>query len=67
LPIFGLTEEQVSAFGMSFGIGACMRYRLVIAGELARMARAGRTGACVVFFVLLLGLFGFDSTSMMKI
>ncbi len=52
---------------MSFGIGACMRYRLVIAGELARMARAGRTGACVVFFVLLLGLFGFDSTSMMKI
>ncbi len=57
--IFGLTEEQVSAFGMSFGLGAFMLYMLFIIGELAWKAKAGRTGTFVLFFVLSFGMLGF--------
>jgi len=57
--IFGLTEEQVSAFGMSFGLVAFMLYMLFIIGELAWRAKAGRAGTFVLFFVLSFGMFGF--------
>ena len=57
--MFGLTEEQISGFGMSFGIGAFMLYMLFIVGELAWKAKAGKTGTIVLFFVLSLGMLGF--------
>ena len=42
--MFGFSEEQVSAFGMTFGVAAFMLFMLFIIGELAWKARAGRTG-----------------------
>ena len=57
--MFGLTEEQVSAFGMTFGIGAFMLYMLFIIGELAWKSKAGKTGTIILFFVLSFGMLGF--------
>jgi len=64
--IFGLTEEQVSAFGMSFGLAAFMLYMLFIIGELAWKARAGRTGTFILFFVLSFGMTGFVAKAVMQ-
>jgi hypothetical protein len=57
--MFGFTEEQVSSFGMTFGVAAFMLYMLFIIGELAWKAKAGRTGTIVLFFVLSFGMLGF--------
>lgn len=57
--MFGLSEEQVAAFGMSFGVAAFMLYMLFIIGELAWKARAGRAGTAILFFVLSFGMLGF--------
>ena len=57
--MFGLTEEQISDFGMTFGIGAFMLYMLFIIGEIAWKAKAGKTGTIILFFVLAFGMFGF--------
>ncbi len=57
--MFGLSEEQVAAFGMTFGVGAFMLYMLFIVGELAWKARACKSGTFVRFFVLSFGMFGF--------
>ena len=65
--MFGLTEEQVSGFGMTFGIGAFMLYMLFIVGELAWKAKAGRTGTIVLFFVLSLGMLGFITKSVLQL
>jgi len=61
--LFLPTEAQVSAFGMSFGLGGFMLFMLFIIGELAWKAKAGRTGTFVLFFVLSLGVLGFVSKS----
>ena len=47
MPVFGLSEEQVSAFGMSFGLGAFMLFMLFIIGELAWKARARKVPKAV--------------------
>ena len=65
--MFGLTEEQVSGFGMTFGIGAFMLYMLFIVGELSWKAKAGRTGTIVLFFVLSLGMLGFIAKSVLQL
>ena len=57
--MFGVSEEQVSAFGMSFGIGAFMLYMLFIIGELAWKSKAGRFGTFVMFLGLGVGFVGF--------
>ena len=57
--MFGLSEEQVSAFGMSFGLGAFMLFMLFIIGELAWKSKAGKVGTFVLFFVLAFGMLGF--------
>ncbi len=64
--MFGVTEEQVSAFGMTFGIGAFMLYMLFIVGELAWKAKAGRTGTIVLFFVLSFGMLGFIAKAVIQ-
>jgi hypothetical protein len=33
--MFGISEEQLAEFGMTFGLGAFMLYMLFIIGELA--------------------------------
>ena len=64
--MFGFTEEQVSSFGMTFGIGAFMLYMLFIIGELAWKAKAGKTGTIVLFIVLSLGMVGFVAKSVIQ-
>ncbi len=57
--MFGFTEEQVSEFGVTFGLGAFMLYMLFIIGELAYKAKAGKLGTFILFFVLAFGMLGF--------
>jgi hypothetical protein len=64
--MFGLTEEQVSDFGMTFGIGAFMLFMLFIIGELAWRSKAGKTGTVVLFFVLSFGMLGFIAKTLFQ-
>ena len=57
--MFGLTEEQISQFGLTFGLSAFMLFMLFIIWDLARKSQAGRLGTFVLFFVLAFGMFGF--------
>jgi len=64
--MFGLTEEQISDFGMTFGIGAFMLFMLFIIGEIAWRSKAGRTGTIVLFFVLSFGMIGFITKTILE-
>jgi hypothetical protein len=57
--VFGLTEEQISNFGLTFGLGGFMLFMLFIIGNLAKESKAGRLGTFVLFFVLAFGMLGF--------
>jgi hypothetical protein len=50
--MFGYTEEQITAFGMTFGVGGLMLYMLFIIAQLAIESKSGKFG----FFIILLGL-----------
>ena len=58
-PAFGLTEEQVAHFGLTWGVGGPIVLMLFIILSVARESRAGRMGTFVLFFVLAFGIFGF--------
>ena len=64
--MFGLTEEQISGFGMTFGIGAFMLFMLFIIGEIGWKSKAGKTGTIVLFFVLSFGMIGFIAKTLME-
>ena len=64
--MFGLTEEQISDFGMTFGIGAFMLYMLFIIGEIAWKSKAGKTGTVILFFVLSFGMLGFIAKAIIQ-
>lgn len=64
--MFGLTEEQISDFGMTFGIGAFMLYMLFIIGEIAWKSKAGKTGTIILFFVLSFGMLGFIAKAIIQ-
>jgi hypothetical protein len=64
--MFGVTEEQFSAFGMTFGVGAFMLYMLFIIAELAWKSKAGKTGTFVLFFVLSFGMLGFVAKAIIQ-
>lgn len=57
--MFGFTEEQVSAFGLSFGVAAFMLYMLFVIGQLAWESKAGKFGTFVLFLALAFGMVGF--------
>jgi hypothetical protein len=57
--MFGISEEQLAEFGMTFGVGAFMLYMLFIIAELAWRSKAGKLGTFVLFFVLAFGMLGF--------
>lgn len=57
--MFGYTEEQIAAFGLSFGVGAFMLYMLFIIAHLAWESKAGRFGTFVLFLGLAFGMAGF--------
>ena len=57
--MFGYSEEQVAAFGLSVGVGAFMLYMLFIIGQLAWVSKAGKFGTFVIFLGLAFGMLGF--------
>ncbi|MBU6258539.1 MAG: DUF2788 domain-containing protein [Burkholderiales bacterium] len=64
--MFGFTEEQISNFGLTFGIGAFMLYMVFIIFQLARESKAGRFGTFVLFLALGFGLVGFVAKGIIK-
>jgi hypothetical protein len=64
--VFGITEEQLAEFGMTFGVGAFILYMLFIIGELAWRAKAGKMGTFILFFVLSFGMLGFVAKSVIQ-
>jgi hypothetical protein len=57
--MFGFTEQQISSFGLTFGLAGFMLYMLFIIWQLARESQAGKLGTFVLFFVLAFGMLGF--------
>ena len=57
--IFGLTEDQIAGFGLTFGVGGFMLYMLFIIGQLAWESKAGKFGTFVIFLGLAFGMVGF--------
>jgi hypothetical protein len=57
--IFGFTEAQISAFGLSFGLAAFMLYMVFIIAQLAWESKAGKIGTFVLFLALGFGMLGF--------
>ena len=57
--MFGFNEEQIAAFGQSFGVGGFMLYMLFIIGQLAWESKAGKFGTFVLFLGLAFGMVGF--------
>ena len=64
--MFGLTEEQIATFGLTFGVGAFMLYMVFIIFQLARESKAGRLGTFVLFLGLGFGLLGFVAKGVIK-
>ena len=57
--MFGFTEEQIAAFGLTFGLGAFMLYMVFIVGQLAWESKAGKLGTFVICLGLGFGMVGF--------
>jgi len=57
--MFGLTEEQISELGLTWGIAIFIGFMLFIIWDLARKSGAGKLGTFVLFFVLAFGMLGF--------
>jgi len=57
--LFGLTEDQIAHFGMTWGVSGFIALMLLIIWSVARESKAGRFGTFVLFFVLAFGIFGF--------
>lgn len=53
------TEEQISQFGLTFGLAGFIVFMLFIIWSLARESKAGRLGTFILFFVLSFGMLGF--------
>lgn len=64
--MFGLTEEQISEFGMTFGVAAFMLFMLFIIGEIAWKSKAGKAGTLILFFVLSFGMLGFIAKTVLE-
>lgn len=64
--MFGFSEEQISNFGVSFGLAAFIGYMLFIVWNLARKSGAGRLGTFVLFFVLAFGMLGFIAKAIIQ-
>lgn len=58
-PMFGITEQQITDIGMTWGLTLLIGYMLFIIWKLSRDAKAGKFGTFVLFFVLAFGMLGF--------
>ena len=57
--IFGFTEQQISEFFLTYGVGAFILFMLFIIGHLAWQSKAGKFGTVVLFLGLAVGFIGF--------
>ena len=64
--MFGLTEDQIAGFGLTFGVSAFMLYMVFIIFQLARESKAGKLGTFVLFLALGFGLLGFVAKGLIK-
>lgn len=64
--MFGLTEAQISEFGMTWGLGLMIVFMLFIIWDLAKGSKAGKLGTFILFFVLAFGILGFVAKSVIK-
>ena len=53
------TEEQISNFGLTWGLTLFIGLMLFIIWDLARKSKAGKFGTFILFFVLAFGILGF--------
>ena len=64
--MFGFTEEQISQFGLTWGLGLMIVFMLFIIWDLAKGSKAGKLGTFVLFFVLAFGILSFVAKSVIK-
>jgi len=64
--MFAITEEQISRFGLTWGMALLIGFMLFIIWDLARKSGAGRLGTFVLFFVLAFGMLGFLAKHLIK-
>ena len=64
--MFGITEEQISELGLTWGIALFIGFMLFIIWDLARKSGAGRLGTFVLFFVLAFGMLAFVAKQLIK-
>ena len=57
--MLGYTEEQLSGFFLSWGIGAFILYMVFIIAQLAWKSKAGKFGTFVMFLGLGVGFIGY--------
>ena len=57
--IFGYTEAEISAFFLTWGVGAFILFMVFIIGQLAWESKAGKFGTFVIFLGLAFGMVGF--------
>ena len=57
--IFGYTEAEISAFFLTWGVGAFILFMVFIIGQLAWESKAGRFGTFVIFLGLGVGFLGY--------
>lgn len=57
--MFGLSEEQIAQWGLTFGVGGFILYMVFIIFQLARESKAGKFGTFVLFLVLGFGMLGY--------
>ena len=65
--MFGYSEEQIAAFGLTFGVGAFMLYMVFIILQLARESKAGRFGTFILLLGLGFGLVGYAAKGVIKL
>jgi len=64
--MFGLTEQQISEIGLTWGLGLMIAFMLFIIWDLAKKSNAGKFGTFVLFFVLAFGMLGFVAKSVIQ-
>lgn len=57
--IFGLTEAQITEYGMTYGVGGLMLLMIFIVGHLAWESKVGKFGTFVLFLGLTFGMVGY--------
>ncbi len=64
--IFGYTEAEISAFFLTWGVGAFILFMVFIIGQLAWESKAGKYGAIWMFIGLGVGFIGFMAKGILQ-